>query len=172
MKKLLFFGFLALLLMGCAKKQIINAGGEGLAAGAGGAQGKAPSTKEANVREGNWESVPQLAMIHFDFDKSELKPEAREILKKNADYLQGQPDVTVLVEGHCDERGTVEYNLALGQRRAAAVREYYGYLGIPLNRVATISYGKEKPIDPGHNEAAWATNRRAETKISKEEKKS
>jgi len=168
MKKLLFFGFFALLLIGCAKKQIISGGGEVMGA-AGGGQEKVPpqSIKEPSVRHSEWEALPQLAMVHFDFDKSELKPEDREILKKNADYLQGQSDITILVEGHCDEKGTVEYNLALGQRRATAVREYYGYLGIALNRIATISYGKEKPLDPGHDEAAWAKNRRAETKISK-----
>lgn len=103
-----------------------------------------------------------LSMVNFDFDKSDLTPEARAILADNARKLEANPEVYIRIEGHCDERGTVEYNLALGERRARAVRDYLVNYGIDPGRITIISYGKERPIDPGHNEAAWAKNRRAE----------
>jgi len=98
--------------------------------------------------------------IHFDFDSSTLTPEAQEILKKKAQWLQNNPDKSVTIEGNCDERGTNEYNLALGDRRAASVKAFLVDLGISASRLTTISYGEERPLDPGHNEAAWAKNRR------------
>jgi peptidoglycan-associated lipoprotein len=106
-----------------------------------------------------------LKTIYFDFDKSELGTDALDTLKENAAYLINNPKVQVVVEGHCDDRGTVEYNLALGQRRAVKVKEYYTQLGVASNRMATISYGEEKPVDTRSNESAWAKNRRAETKV-------
>jgi peptidoglycan-associated lipoprotein len=125
-----------------------------------------PATKdEASVRFNDWTAVPQLEAVHFDFDKAELGDADRAILQKNADYINSESDKMVLVEGNCDERGTIEYNLALGQKRAAAVREYYGKLGVPLGSIATISYGSEKPLDQAHSEDSWAKNRRAETKL-------
>jgi peptidoglycan-associated lipoprotein len=109
-----------------------------------------------------------LEDIHFEFDKSSLTPEAQGILKKDADWLKRNSSVVVEVEGHCDERGTIEYNLALGDRRAKSARDFLVNLGISTSRMRTISYGKEMPLDPGHNEAAWAKNRRAHfTIISK-----
>lgn len=99
--------------------------------------------------------------IHFDFDKSNLTPEARKILDQYAAWLLEHKDFNILIEGHCDERGTTEYNLALGEGRAAAAANYLADLGIEEKRVETISYGKERPLDPGHNEEAWAKNRRA-----------
>jgi peptidoglycan-associated lipoprotein len=98
--------------------------------------------------------------IHFDFDSSTLTPEAQEILKKKAQWLQDNPDKKTTVEGNCDERGTNAYNLALGDRRAASAKAFLVDLGISASRITTISYGEERPIDPGHNEAAWAKNRR------------
>jgi peptidoglycan-associated lipoprotein len=121
--------------------------------------------EEPSVRFTDWEAVPQIKAIYFDYDSTDLSAEARATLKGNADFLAANPDYNVLVEGNCDERGTTEYNLALGQRRASAVRDYYGKLGVPLGCIGTISYGEEKPVDPGHTEAAWAKNRRAETKV-------
>lgn len=103
----------------------------------------------------------QFQEIYFDFDKSELSAEARSILSEHAQLLRKYPGVKILVEGHCDERGTIEYNLALGARRAQVVKQYLVNYGISENRIATISYGKERPVDPSHNEAAWAKNRRA-----------
>lgn len=99
--------------------------------------------------------------IHFDFDKYNLLPMAQQILQKKAEWLWNNPDVTVIIEGHCDERGTNEYNLALGDRRAESARTYLINLGITGSRLTTISYGEERPVDSGHNEVAWAKNRRA-----------
>jgi peptidoglycan-associated lipoprotein len=101
-----------------------------------------------------------LKDIHFDFDKYDIRPGDAEILKENAALLMKNPSVKIQIEGHCDERGTVEYNLALGERRANSAKRYLSSLGLTVNRVSTISYGKEKPLDPGHNEEAWAKNRR------------
>ena len=103
--------------------------------------------------------------IHFDFDKSELKPEARAILVKKAEWLRNNPEFSVRVEGHCDERGTNEYNLALGERRANSAWKFLNALGISGSRMTTISYGEERPADPRHNEAAWSKNRRDEFKL-------
>jgi peptidoglycan-associated lipoprotein len=102
-----------------------------------------------------------LKDIHFDFDKYDIRPGNAEILKENAALLKKYPDVKIQIEGHCDERGTVEYNLALGERRANSTKSYLTSLGISTNRLSTISYGKERPLDPGHNEEAWAKNRRS-----------
>ena len=102
-----------------------------------------------------------LKDIHFDFDKFSLKPEDREILKGHADWLLGHRDYLVTIEGHCDERGTTEYNLALGERRAGEAKRFLVDLGVAEARINTISYGKERPLDTGHDEEAWAKNRRA-----------
>ena len=101
-----------------------------------------------------------LKDIHFDFDKYEIRPEDTGILKETAGLLIKYPKVKIQIEGHCDERGTAEYNLALGERRANNAKRYLVSLGIPDDRLSTISYGKERPLDPGHNEEAWAKNRR------------
>ncbi len=102
-----------------------------------------------------------LKDIHFDFDKYNIRREDTEILKGNAALLKKNPKITIQIEGHCDERGTVEYNLALGERRANNTKKYLVSLGVSADRISTISYGKERPLDPGHNEEAWARNRRA-----------
>ena len=107
-----------------------------------------------------------LKDIHFDFDKYDIRPGDAALLKENAALLNKYPNVKVQMEGHCDERGTVEYNLALGERRANQAKSYLVSLGISPARISTISYGKEKPLDPGHNEAAWAKNRRAHTVVT------
>ncbi|OGC92004.1 MAG: peptidoglycan-associated lipoprotein [candidate division Zixibacteria bacterium RBG_16_48_11] len=100
--------------------------------------------------------------IHFDFDKYNLRPDAITALNENAKVLMENPTVKMRIEGHCDERGTVEYNLALGEKRAQAAKEYLVKLGVSAGRVETISYGKEKPVAFGTNEDAWAKNRRDE----------
>jgi peptidoglycan-associated lipoprotein len=107
-----------------------------------------------------------LADIRFDFDSAVLLESAKATLDHHADWLKRYPSVTLLVEGHCDERGTVEYNLALGERRATVAYNYLMSLGIPATRLKTISYGKEFPVDPGHTEEAWARNRRAHFQIT------
>lgn len=102
-----------------------------------------------------------VADVRFDYDKADLRPDQLAVLDKNIAYFKGHPDVKIMIEGHADERGTIEYNLALGQRRAAAVQDYLLKSGLAADRLATISKGKENPADTGHNEAAWAKNRRA-----------
>lgn len=102
-----------------------------------------------------------LKDIHFDFDKYDIRQADEVILKENAAFLKNNPKMKVQIEGHCDERGTVEYNLALGERRANNTKRYLVFLGIPSDRISAISYGKEKPLDQGHNEEAWGKNRRA-----------
>ena len=100
--------------------------------------------------------------IHFEFDRSNLLPEAQEILRSKAQWLRDNPDVLAIIEGHCDERGTNEYNLALGDRRANSAKAYLVDLGIGGARLTCISYGEERPLDYGHDEGAWAKNRRAQ----------
>ncbi|HNR13809.1 MAG TPA: peptidoglycan-associated lipoprotein Pal [Thermodesulfobacteriota bacterium] len=103
-----------------------------------------------------------LATIYFDFDRSDIKPPADARLNATAAWLLKHPGVTIEIAGHCDERGTNEYNMALGERRANTTKKYLTDQGIPSTRMTTVSYGEEKPADPGHNEAAWSKNRRAE----------
>jgi len=114
----------------------------------------APQAEAAAVKEEITKDVL------FDFDKFSLKPESRDILKQLAEWLNKNKDKSVLIEGNCDERGTTEYNLALGERRAKEAMKYLVELGVDGKRIKTISYGKERPLDPGHTEEAWAKNRR------------
>jgi len=107
--------------------------------------------------------VPDVVMqedIYFDFDKSTLTPAAQDNLLRKAEWLRENPDATVTIEGHCDERGTNEYNLALGDRRAESAKSFLIDLGIDPSRLTTISYGEERPVDPRHMEEAWDKNRR------------
>jgi peptidoglycan-associated lipoprotein len=104
--------------------------------------------------------------VFFGYDSSTLDDTARATLDRQAAWLQQFPGVTVTIEGHTDERGTREYNLALGERRASAVRSYLGTLGVPSDRTLTISYGEERPVDPAHDENAYALNRRAVTVVN------
>lgn len=99
--------------------------------------------------------------IRFDFDRYYLKPESREVLGKLASYLAATPSVSLLIEGHCDERGTAEYNYALGQRRTNSAKRFLVDSGINPKRISTVSYGEDRPLDPASNEKAWAKNRRA-----------
>jgi peptidoglycan-associated lipoprotein len=104
--------------------------------------------------------------IHFDFDRSDIRPIDRPILEGIAGYLKANPKVFLLIEGHCDERGTNEYNLALGERRALSTRAYLANLGVEEPRMVTVTYGEEDPLDPGHTEESWAKNRRAHFKVA------
>jgi peptidoglycan-associated lipoprotein len=103
--------------------------------------------------------------VFFGYDRSDLTAEARAVLERQAAWLRQYPSVNILVAGNCDERGTREYNLALGARRAAAVRDYIVSLGVAAPRVETTSYGKERPLDARHNEEAWSVNRNGHTQI-------
>jgi peptidoglycan-associated lipoprotein len=102
-----------------------------------------------------------LAPLFFDLDSFDVSPEGQQVLQANAKVLKQYPTWQVTIEGHCDERGTAEYNLALGERRALAAKTYLVSLGIPADKVRTVSYGKEFPFDPGHDDNAWSKNRRA-----------
>ncbi|MGA1845109.1 MAG: peptidoglycan-associated lipoprotein Pal [bacterium] len=111
--------------------------------------------------EGEVYETPMLKDCHFEFDRYDLTPEARRTVAENALIMKGIPNARFQVEGHCDERGTKEYNLALGERRAQSVKNYLLSLGIPEKNISTISYGEEMPVDPRSNEEAWAKNRRS-----------
>lgn len=124
--------------------------------------------EEPSVRGEEFISIPELQNVYFEFDKFDLTNEAKEILRKNADYLIANPQYEILVEGHTCECGSNEYNLGLGQKRASAVRDYYINLGVKANRIATISYGEEKPVNPNAgppDSSLCKPNRRAETKV-------
>ena len=122
---------------------------------------KGSGSQNAKMTSLNQKVRSHLQDVHFAFDSSVIEPQYRDILKKNADYLMANSQVKVTIEGHCDERGTLEYNMALGQRRADEVKKYLTNLGVYDKSMTTVSYGKEKPLDPEHNEEAWAKNRRA-----------
>ena len=120
-------------------------------------QAKMQAEQEASAARDKFASED----IHFNFDSTAILDSAQAILQEKAQYLNDNPDADAVIEGHCDERGTDAYNLALGERRADAVKDYLVNLGVDSERLSTISYGEERPIDPGKNEAAWAKNRRA-----------
>jgi peptidoglycan-associated lipoprotein len=166
----------ALMAVGCAKKQTVKSEGGPGADSAPGAVTEAP-VKEAPpapvavappmppaaapgvaVTE---EKISQFDDVRFDFNKSEVREDGRKTSQAVADYMKRNPKAKLLIEGHCDERGTAEYNMALGERRATAVMTYLVSLGVPKAALSMVSFGKEKPLDPGHDEGAWAKNRRA-----------
>ena len=165
---------------GCAKKAVMK-------------EGSAVEKEEAAVKQAPAEATPmkapeeqkldeaamaaaaqadkeasQFVDIHFAFDRFDLRPDARKVLDVHAKWLKAHPEFTVRIEGSCDERGTVEYNMALGQRRAASAMKYLNDLGVAKNRLSTISYGKERPLDPGHDEEAWARNRRDHFSVTRQ----
>jgi peptidoglycan-associated lipoprotein len=107
----------------------------------------------------------ELTMIHYSFDSSSLSSQAQGILRDDAKWLNDNPGKKVQIEGHCDERGTNEYNLALGERRARSAYDYLRNLGVKKEQMSTISYGEELPLDPGHDESAWSKNRRAQFRV-------
>ncbi len=106
-----------------------------------------------------------LKTVYFDFDKYDLTETTRATIRQNADWLRANPGHSIVIEGHCDERGSIEYNLALGEKRANATREFLRSLGIGNTKVRIVTFGEERPADPRSNEAAWAKNRRAEFKF-------
>ena len=130
-----------------------------------------PANPDGSIKHGDLGDFEGRAMdreafkaytILFDFDKSAIKPGEMSKIESVADYLKKNPKDYVLIEGHCDERGTEEYNRALGERRALAAREKLAAMGVGAERVRTLSYGEDKPADPGHDDAAWSKNRRCE----------
>ncbi|MGH7045514.1 MAG: peptidoglycan-associated lipoprotein Pal [Stellaceae bacterium] len=153
-----------LLLAACSSTPPPATGGPGGPGGAGGAAGAGVGA----VVPGSQQDLAQTAgdRVFFAFNRSDISAEGQQTLERQADWLHRYPNVTVTIEGHCDERGTEEYNLALGERRANAVKNVLIAAGIPAARIATISYGKERPIVPGSNEEAWAQNRVAITTVN------
>ena len=121
----------------------------------------APPSGPARPSPREFAEIPQLKDIHFEFDKYEIRPADAKVLDANADWLRANPATLVLVEGHCDERGTNEYNLALGERRARAATNYLVSRGIPASRMSVISYGEEHPVCTERGESCWSRNRRA-----------
>jgi len=177
--------FLAIGLMACGTSQQATKSNSALAS-TGSAQ-KAPGSQGAQTNQGSQTSlgvtgsqdqqkktnisstipgknpeIPAVVLkdVYFDFDKYMLSPESTETLKQNSLWFKANPQGKVIIEGNCDERGTVEYNLALGQKRADAAKNFLMTLGIDAKKLDTISYGKEKPVDSAHSEGAWAKNRR------------
>ena len=123
------------------------------------------AARQASVAQARLEAAKTRFLhqnIHFAFDSSELTDTAKGLLKEKADWLKANTGASVIIEGHCDERGTIEYNLALGERRASAVKQYLQDLGIGGFRLTTVSYGEERPLDPGKTEEAYSKNRRAQ----------
>jgi peptidoglycan-associated lipoprotein len=145
-----------------------GAEGAGGAAGAGGRSGIASSELAGQPTPGTQEDLAVAVgdRVFFEYDSAVLTPEATRVLDRQAAWLQQYPNVIVTIEGHTDERGTREYNLALGDRRANAVRNYLVALDISPQRILTISYGEERPAEPGHDATAWAGNRRAVTVVA------
>ena len=158
------FGGLLLLLAACSSAPETAPGGP--PGGAGGPGVGGPGSR--NALPGSQQDLEASAgdRVFFAFDRSDITPEAQEILARQADWLRRYPNVTVTIEGHCDERGTREYNLALGERRAQAAKNVLVASGIPASRITTISYGKERPAVVGSSEEAYAQNRRAVTTVN------
>jgi len=164
---------------GCAKKAVVkeddSLAGDGAVTSQKPASTSTPTTtpiaqepvvKDETLTDGAMAAEP-FETIYFDLDSYVLRQDARDALNKNAQWLLKKSTATVRLEGNCDERGSDEYNLALGEKRAKAAKSYLVTLGVPADRLVTISYGKEKPVDPGHNDAAWAKNRRVDFVIVK-----
>jgi len=155
-----------------------NKGGERLEGGGkggdkggkGGKGGKGRGRREDPTFEKTGPSQAEIdafeaAGIFFDFDRSDLKPEARNSLSNKAAFLKNNKGLSIRISGHCDERGTNEYNMALGERRAEVAKRFLAALGVDSNRITTVSFGEERPRDPGHSEAAWSKNRRDQFEI-------
>ena len=160
---ILLFGMLTI--WGCPKKTEVTSAPEAAppVQKAPAAEPAQPSEKEAPEAEAPREKAPAasgLQPVYFDFDKSFIRPEARETMKANADWLKAHSKVKIRIEGNCDERGTIEYNQALGQRRATSAKKYLTDLGISAARISIISYGKEKPVCSESTESCWQKNRR------------
>jgi peptidoglycan-associated lipoprotein len=151
-------GMAALALLALAACNTTGGGSASVSGGAGAGPSAAMLPKQD---EGEWTTIGIADTVYFDYDKATLRPEAEPVLAGLAQWMRQHPQVKIRIAGHADERGTREYNLALGDRRAAAVRAYLAALAIPATRLDTVSYGKERPAVVGSTEEAWAKNRRA-----------
>jgi len=173
MKRVLFLLLISAVLFACAEKKVTSTQEEvqpepqqeeiTLPAQDEGIEGREQGQVAEASREMGIESLEEVLKndIHFDFDRYDIKEGDKPTLKKIADFLIQNPGVSIRIEGHCDERGTNEYNLGLGDRRANAAKSYLMSLGVPSSRLQTISYGEERPLCTESNEACWQQNRRA-----------
>ncbi|MEN8175841.1 MAG: peptidoglycan-associated lipoprotein Pal [Pseudomonadota bacterium] len=146
----------ALVVAGCSSKGGSKDGEDGTGTGAG-------TGAETSGFGGSGLSAEQLRetkVIYFDLDRTDIQPRYFDVLRAHADQLSKDPDLSITLEGHCDERGSREYNIALGERRANAVRNFLQAEGVSGRQISTVSFGEERPADPGHYESAWALNRR------------
>jgi peptidoglycan-associated lipoprotein len=144
---------------GCSKKPVASS-----TAG----QGMDQSSSDAELAARNLEEAKRIIVnekVYFALDSFAINEQSKEILKRKAEVLRGNSKLKVIIEGNCDERGTAEYNLALGERRAMAAKKYLSTMGVSDYQLETVSYGKERPADPGHNESAWSLNRRDEFRL-------
>jgi peptidoglycan-associated lipoprotein len=148
---------MSLMAVGCAKQA--GTGSEGMAGGAESLSATGPGDKAGNFLEGR--TSGPMVPVYFDFDKSDIRADQQDRMKKNADFLKGGK-VAIRIEGNCDDRGTNEYNMALGERRAVSAKKALAKQGVAESRMETISFGEEKPLATGNDEAAWAQNRRAD----------
>jgi len=160
-----------LVLAGCGGTQTRPDSGAQVEERGGAEAGGAGGAQTAGIRGGGaWQGSPldnpdsplYVKVIYFDFDRSDIRPEFIDKLRAHADYLNSNPQTRMVIEGHCDERGSREYNIGLGERRANTVRTFLEAEGVSPRQLETVSYGEERPANPGHDEAAWAQNRRAE----------
>lgn len=163
-RKLMLLSVAVLFVASCATKQKKGSDAEGMAGGAGGEEA-APviAEKEMSFDPQGSDSgkISGLGTVYFEYDQARLTDTARKQLASNAEWIKGNAGATIQIEGHTDERGSVEYNLSLGERRARSVKAYLASLGIENNRMTIISYGEEKPLQTGETEAAFSKNRRA-----------
>jgi peptidoglycan-associated lipoprotein len=179
MKRLALYLAVAVLAAACASKEARQ---EGPAvsdrstatpnANAGGSTSNTRPTTPSQAMTGNPLTDPNSPLskrsVYFDYDSNAVKDEYKGMVQAHSRYLNDKRDQNIRIEGNCDERGSREYNLALGQRRAESVKKVMTVLGVPDGRIETVSYGEEKPVAPGHDESAWAQNRRADIKYSGE----
>ena len=169
--QLFFVGFLGLTLIGCSStpKNVEEDNGKEIAASQVDADIEAAkraaaekAAAELEAKKAELKAMIDGKVIHFDFDRSEIDSADYQLIKANADYLSLETNASLTIKGYCDERGTREYNLALGERRAQAVQNALIAEGVSPSRITVISFGEDNPVDDGHNENAWAKNRRAE----------
>jgi peptidoglycan-associated lipoprotein len=168
LKKFTSIAAILVLLAACesAPTEKAAAGGEGAKSGASAPSASASSGPPPVALGSSRDFILNVGdRVFFDLDKATLKPKARAVLERQAAWFKRYPRHQVVVEGHCDERGTREYNLALGDRRANAIKDFLVALGVSSNRISSISYGKERPVALGHDEAAWSQNRRGVTMV-------
>jgi peptidoglycan-associated lipoprotein len=165
LRNVLFIGLASLMIFGCKGRDKSSSDTTTPDAGTtpvvqqDAAVDSSPMNFDAQGSDSN--KISGLSTVFFDYDKSTLSSTSREALKGNAEWMKKNSKVSIQIEGHTDSRGSIEYNLALGERRANAVKSYLQTLGIPASRMKTISYGKERPLVQGETEEAWAKNRRA-----------